>query len=305
MPAEGKRRGTAPREYEIVIVPLGESRSTKRFRASRLKLALIGALLFLTSVAITLAFLVYTPVAMYVPIPNPGLEQRYGRQIVDTQERLKQLAEDVLAMREYNLKLRKALGERMEKDSAGGTEEHAPAAAESSSPPQAEGVMDERQLPGDDVVAGKGDDLEVQAPAYNVVVTGGTAIHSGFPLVQPVNGFVTQEFSPGRRHYGIDFAGKQGTPVYAAADGSVIFAGWTYDDGNMVILSHGGGYLTIYKHNQQVLKTVHAVVKRGEAIALLGSSGRTSLGPHLHFEVWKDGTPRDPNEYLLTPTRVE
>jgi murein DD-endopeptidase MepM/ murein hydrolase activator NlpD len=73
----------------------------------------------------------------------------------------------------------------------------------------------------------------------------------------------------------------------------------------MLIISHGGGYLTLYKHLQTLLKTGQATVKRGETIALLGSSGKTSLGPHLHFEVWKDGMPHDPNEYLLTPAKIQ
>jgi murein DD-endopeptidase MepM/ murein hydrolase activator NlpD len=71
----------------------------------------------------------------------------------------------------------------------------------------------------------------------------------------------------------------------------------------MLMLSHGGGYVTVYKHNQCLFKTAHDYVKRGEVIALLGSSGKTSLGSHLHFEVWKDGIPQDPNEYFLTPSK--
>ena len=135
------------------------------------------------------------------------------------------------------------------------------------------------------------------------VVTVGETSPSSFPLLSPVVGFVTQGYDPEHNHYGIDFAGKRGTPVYAAGDGHVIFAGWTYDDGNMLIISHGGGYMTVYKHNQALLTTAQAAVTRGEPIALLGTSGKTSLGPHLHFEVWKDGLPRDPNKFLLTPSK--
>ena len=61
--------------------------------------------------------------------------------------------------------------------------------------------------------------------------------------------------------------------------------------------------MTVYKHNQALLTSAQAVVTRGEPIALLGTSGKSSLGPHLHFEVWKDGLPRDPNKFLLTPVK--
>jgi murein DD-endopeptidase MepM/ murein hydrolase activator NlpD len=139
---------------------------------------------------------------------------------------------------------------------------------------------------------------------YGMVSTTPGIARTSFPLVTPVRGFLTQGFDPSRNHFGIDIAAQRGTPIYAAGDGVVVFSGWTYDDGNMVILAHGGGYLTVYKHNQSLLKSTLNGVKRGEAIALLGSSGETSRGPHLHFEVWKNGVPQDPNGYLLVPART-
>jgi murein DD-endopeptidase MepM/ murein hydrolase activator NlpD len=121
----------------------------------------------------------------------------------------------------------------------------------------------------------------------------------------PAEGFVSQLFDPGRGHFGMDIAARRGTPVIAPADGHVVFAGWTYEDGNMIILAHGRGYITVYKHNQSVLRSAQESVRRGEAIALLGTSGRTSQGPHLHFEVWRDGVPRDPRLYLIAQTAAQ
>jgi murein DD-endopeptidase MepM/ murein hydrolase activator NlpD len=119
-----------------------------------------------------------------------------------------------------------------------------------------------------------------------------------FPVIMPTEGYVTRTFNPNQRHFGIDIAGKIGTPVYAAAEGYVIFAGWTNEDGNLIILSHAGGFLTFYKHNQSLLRPANSFVKRGEPIALLGNSGISS-GPHLHFEIWKDGVPVDPARYVM------
>jgi murein DD-endopeptidase MepM/ murein hydrolase activator NlpD len=119
------------------------------------------------------------------------------------------------------------------------------------------------------------------------------------PLQLPASGYVTRGFEPTRGHLGIDIAGKQGSPVVAAADGYILFAGWTYEAGNMLILAHGGGYFTFYKHNQSLLKSANSFVKHGEPIALLGNTGAMSHGPHLHFEVWKDGAACDPSEYVL------
>jgi murein DD-endopeptidase MepM/ murein hydrolase activator NlpD len=114
-----------------------------------------------------------------------------------------------------------------------------------------------------------------------------------------VSGIITQRFDPERMHFGVDYASKLGTPVYAAGDGYVVFSGWTHDDGNMLIISHAEGFLTVYKHNQSLLTPAHETVERGEPIGLLGSSGQTSTGPHLHFEVWKDGVPVDPEQFVL------
>jgi murein DD-endopeptidase MepM/ murein hydrolase activator NlpD len=253
-------------------------------------------------VGLTLAVLMYTPLAMYVPIPNPELEQRYGRQIRETQERLNTLASDVLILRDYNRQMRKALGEEGARDTASTagqmTSLHDDSLVTQDSLVGVAGAGDDGFLPeyGDGTPAGRGSLLPV-------VITRSEVAKSRFPLMTPVDGFVTQGFEPRNNHFGMDFAGKRGTPVFAAADGHVLFAGWTYDDGNILIIAHGNGYVTVYKHNQTLLKTVQSRVTRGEPIALLGTSGRTSLGPHLHFEVWRDGIPEDPNEYLLTPIK--
>ncbi len=127
----------------------------------------------------------------------------------------------------------------------------------------------------------------------------------GIPTLNPVEGFVSRGFSedflfPERSHRGIDIAGKTGTPVSAATAGRVVFDGWTPYFGKCLIIAHPQGYMTFYGHNLVNLKTVQEKVKRGEPIALLGNSGRSSA-PHLHFEIWKDGIPVDPVEFLQVP----
>ncbi len=299
MPKEGGRRKSNPRLYDILIVPVGKVGKTLSFRTDRLKMVLFALLAFFVSVGITLAILVYTPLAIYVPIPNAGLERHYGRQIVDLQQRLDSLADGVLLLKDYNTQLRKALGEggrdstdarvvnsSIELDNDAG---RAPAVTEAR-------VKEEE--PSAPAATEEANDLDLVAPETVPVAE---QYHAELPLLTPVEGFVTQGFDPSRKHYGIDFAAARGPMVYAAAAGRVIFSGWTYEDGNMLMVSHGGGYITVYKHNQTLLKSAPAVVKRGEPIALLGSSGKTSLGPHLHFEVLKNGAPQDPNQYLLSP----
>jgi len=126
---------------------------------------------------------------------------------------------------------------------------------------------------------------------------------SNIPTRLPVEGFLSTDFRKNDWHFpdhlGIDIATSRGTSISAAADGVVLFTKWTEDLGNLIIISHLNGFLSFYGHNQVLLVRERSFVKKGQVIALLGSSGR-STAPHLHFEIWKDGVPVDPKEYLLT-----
>jgi len=98
---------------------------------------------------------------------------------------------------------------------------------------------------------------------------------------------------------GLDIAVKENTPVYASASGYVVFAGYTVDEGYVIILNHSDGYLTIYKHCALLLKNERERVEQGELIAQSGNSGLHSSGPHLHFEIWKDGSVINPELVLI------
>ena len=123
------------------------------------------------------------------------------------------------------------------------------------------------------------------------------------PTLLPVSGYLTTHFQRGgwfvgREHYGIDIAEEKGTPIRAAGSGIVLVSNWTPDFGNVIVISHGNGLYTYYGHAMRLLAVRGAHVKKGQTIALLGSSGITSSAPHLHFEIWKDGEPLDPEAYL-------
>ncbi len=121
----------------------------------------------------------------------------------------------------------------------------------------------------------------------------------GAKLAWPVLGVLNSRFGPrdGTRHDGIDVAAPEGTPIRAAADGEVLYAGTQRGYGNLVILRHAGGLITVYAHNRENRVREGARVKAGEVIALVGRSGRAT-GPHLHFEVREGTKPRDPLRFL-------
>jgi len=118
-------------------------------------------------------------------------------------------------------------------------------------------------------------------------------------FILPVNGYISRGFDPERGHYGIDIVVKDATPVYASAGGFVVFSGYTNNYGHILILSHSDGYLSFYKHCSVILKKEREFVKQGDLIAQSGNSGLATTGPHLHFEIWHNGKPVNPETLLI------
>ena len=114
----------------------------------------------------------------------------------------------------------------------------------------------------------------------------------------PVKGIVTDGYSLKNKHFAIDIAVEKGTPVKSVADGTVIFAEWTAETGHVIIVEHSGGFISIYKHNTSLHKQQGDLVKSGEVIASAGDTGEFSTGPHLHFELWNEGYPVNPVNYI-------
>ena len=114
----------------------------------------------------------------------------------------------------------------------------------------------------------------------------------------PVKGIVTDGYSLKNKHFAIDIAVKKGTPVKSVADGTVIFAEWTIETGYVIIIEHSNGFISVYKHNTALNKQQGNMVKSGEVIASAGDMGELSTGPHLHFELWNEGYPVNPVNYI-------
>lgn len=135
---------------------------------------------------------------------------------------------------------------------------------------------------------------------------------ASIPTISPVNGWVTSGFgarmSPftgeSTVHKGIDIASPVGTPVYAPADGVVIFTGIKSGFGNFIMIAHGYGIVSRYGHNSQNLVEPGQRVQRGEQIAVVGNSGRTT-GPHVHYEVLINGNYTDPKKFILSAVDEE
>jgi len=121
---------------------------------------------------------------------------------------------------------------------------------------------------------------------------------AGLLFFPPLNGMITGKHDLSNRHFGVDIVGKLNSRISAALDGTVIFAGWTIDTGYVIYLQHEQNLVTVYRHNAELLKIQGDKVRAGEAIAIMGNSGKETTGPHLHFEMWLNGVSVNPEEYI-------
>ena len=115
---------------------------------------------------------------------------------------------------------------------------------------------------------------------------------------KPVNGLVTNHFNGNNKHYGVDVVAKADAIITATADGTVVFSDWSAQGGYVIGIQHDNDLVSVYKHNASLLHHEGDWVKAGDPIAILGGSGSTSTGPHLHFEIWFKGRALNPEDYI-------
>jgi murein DD-endopeptidase MepM/ murein hydrolase activator NlpD len=114
----------------------------------------------------------------------------------------------------------------------------------------------------------------------------------------PVKGVITEKFNTKEKHFAVDIALAKNTPIKTILSGKVIFADWTPTNGNVILIRHNNGFISVYKHCASLTKMQGDAIRTGEVIALAGSTGQESTGIHLHFELWKDGYPIDPTVFI-------
>jgi murein DD-endopeptidase MepM/ murein hydrolase activator NlpD len=114
----------------------------------------------------------------------------------------------------------------------------------------------------------------------------------------PLKGSITTKFNPVQKHFGIDIVAGPNEVIKSSLDGTVVISSFTSETGYVIGVQHTNNIFTLYKHNSALLKSVGDYVKAGEVIAIIGNTGEFSTGPHLHFELWYNGSPVNPLEYI-------
>ncbi|CUS96895.1 Peptidase family M23 [Candidatus Kryptobacter tengchongensis] len=269
-PGSGLKR-KRQRLYTILFFS-DEDEKPKGVKLSKQALIAYITLVVIFISAIVLVLVIHTPVK-YIVFPETFAESRErAKKMQELYQRLENFAYELEKVKLYNNLLRQALGEKV-------SDSIAVSISRLENMSQKKQMMFEEN--GFDVL--QVIDIESVKPKFI------------FPVF---NGFITRGFDPNIQHFGIDIAGKEGDVVRAVDDGYVIFSDWTYRDGYVIIILHSGGYMSVYKHGQMNLKARNSFVKQGEAIALVGKTGKTGNEPHLHFEIWKNGKPLNPKFYI-------
>lgn len=139
-----------------------------------------------------------------------------------------------------------------------------------------------------------------QEEKYNLTVLNTNPLPmDGLFFYKPVNGVISSHYQADIHHFGVDIAAASKESVLATLDGTVMYAGYDPNQGNVIQLQHKNGFVSVYKHNELLLKEPGEQVVAGEAIALVGNTGKSSTGPHLHFELWYNGKPVNPEDFIV------
>ncbi len=135
---------------------------------------------------------------------------------------------------------------------------------------------------------------------YNLnILSSSASVPDNLIFYKPVKGIISSHFNIREKHFGTDIAASPKESVLATMKGTVIFTGFDANAGYVIQIQHSNGFISIYKHNALLLKKQGAEVDAGEAIALVGNTGQLTTGPHLHFELWYNGKPVNPEEFIV------
>lgn len=282
MKDQKKHKGKFNRKYRLVVLDETTFEEKLTIRLTRLNVFLFGGIFSLLLIVGTLFLIAFTPLKEYIPGYESSALRKQASALVYKADSLEK---SVAVHQLYVQQIRQLLtGEIPEVDF---DKEAALQAAQQA--------VDSLEMDPSETDLEFRQEVEV-ADRYSIFSEAVKSI--GVVFFKPVEGVLTAGYDLEQKHFAVDIAVEMGTPVKAVAEGTVIFAEWTAQTGHVVIIKHAGGFISVYKHNTSLHKKQGDLVQSGEVIASAGNTGALSTGPHLHFELWNDGYPVDPSNYI-------
>ena len=274
-------------KYRLVIMNNETYEERLSFRLSRLNVFLLTVSISIILITLTIFIIAFTPIREYIPgymdVNIPGQLYRLEQRADSLESALK--TKDVYLQNIRHIIEGKEIFDSISPDMESGIN-YDSITIESS--------------PEDSILRAEYD----QQTKYNLFFFETEGLYdselkmSDIVFFQPVEGIIINKFNLAEKHYGVDIATSNEAIIKSVMEGTVIFADWTTETGNTIAIQHSGNFISIYKHNSTLLQSIGSPVKTGDPIAVVGNSGELSSGPHLHFELWRKGTPVDPEEYM-------
>ncbi len=267
-------------KYRLVVLNEETFEERLSLKLTRLNVFVLSGFSVIFLILLTTVLIAFTPLREYIPgYSSPGLR----KQAIDLSHRADSLSERIREHEQFFASIQGVLTGNLP-DSFMDTIQREPITNISDvdlSPSEADSLL-RKQVEQED--------------KYNLFEM--AISQTDFALFPPVSGYISQDFNIEKRHFAVDIVTEKNTPVKATADGTVIFSGWTVETGYVIILEHSYGLISAYKHNSSLTKQQGSMVKAGEVIATVGSTGEYTTGPHLHFELWSDGYPVNPTDFI-------
>lgn len=278
---KGKLKQKLTDKYRLVV--LNEDTFEERFslKLSRLNVFVLGGVFSIFLVAITAVIIAFTPIKEYIPGYSSTKLKADAVKLTFEADSLKQ---KLAILENYTKALKPVLTGEITSEEIDSLQVQA-----------RQITIDESELN-----ASKEDSLfrEKVDKITQFALLDNAKSNVKIVFFAPLKGTISQSFDANSKHFAVDIVAKTGTPIKAAADGTVIFSGWSAETGYVIILKHNKDFITVYKHNGNLLKQQGDFVKSGEVIASVGSTGELTTGPHLHFELWKGGYAINPTNFI-------
>ena len=278
--------------YRLVVLNNDTFEEVGSYKLSLMNLYVLVSSLLVGFTILVLSLVVFTPLKRLIP-GYGGMGSQ--RDMFDLVDRVDSLERVLTAQQTYANNVRKLLTADVEKESDVVKEKVATVVDSNINvdPSEAEMVI---RAGGSSPFVGDSGDKNIENKAIKAI--GQSDRLESMYLISPLSGSISKSFSLKEKHYGTDLVAPKNTPIKAVADGFVISSDWTLETGNTIAVQHANNVVSFYKHNSSLLKKVGDKVNSGEAIAILGNTGEQSNGPHLHFELWKDGKAVNAQEYI-------
>ncbi len=269
-------------KYRLVILNEDTFEERLSFKLTRLNVFVLSSIMAILLVVATIILIAFTPLREYIPGYSSTALKLKATELNYKTDSLQQ----VLAMNErYYSSIKRVL-----QGDVSSVEFNRDSILEAAKLDTTE--IDLAPIKADSILREK----VSKEDKYNLFESATTT--ANFVLFPPVNGTISEGYNAKEKHYAVDLVVAKDSPIKSTADGTIIFAEWTAETGYVVIIEHQEGLLSVYKHNASVTKSQGDLVKAGEVIATAGNTGEFTTGPHLHFELWSNGYPINPTNFI-------